>query len=437
MKQIIYSIVFVLFIGKTFNSGAQSLDSLINLALESNYQIQILKNQVNIAANNNTWGIAGRLPSIDIGAGVTSDFSSSKLRFSDGTERVGSFANNTNINASILANWTIFDGFRVQATKERLNYLEQIGQEDVKFFVEQTVSDIVAAYYQLVYEQQLLKNFQESLDISALRLQIEAKRREVGAAKGIDYGMALVDYQLDSIRLLAQINTIESIEIELNRVLNTDLEKRYLLDSIFDIEILPSKDSLLSIIKTNNKQLQLERLRELLAETEVRIAKADRYPRVNIFAGYEYTQSFSELGFVESSRNLGPAFGINISYNLFNGGATKKNVANTALLVESANLSKEDVNLTLDATVLNLYKQYASLQSRIALATQNIQVMESIYISAEEQLKRGAINGLDFRAIQLNLLNTELSLIQLQFLLKAAEININRLSGNIVQAYIQ
>jgi outer membrane protein len=436
MKQIFNSVIAFLILGTAYNSNAQTLDSLINLALSNNYQIQILKNQETIAANNNTWGIAGRLPSIDIGAGVNSSFSSSKLSFSDGTERVGSFANNTNINASILANWTIFDGFRVQATKEKLNYLEQLGQEDVKFYIEQTVSDIVAAYFQLVYENQVLKNFQESLDISSLRMQIEAKRREVGAAKGIDYGLALVDYQLDSMRTLQQLNTIESIEVELNRVLNIDLENHFDLDSIFSLEILPSKDSLLSGIKSNNKQLQLERLRELLAETDVRIAKADRYPRLNIFAGYEYTQSFSELGFVESSRNLGPVFGINISYNLFNGGATKKNVANSALLVESANLSRADVNLSLDAAVLNLYKQYASLQNRMALATQNIQVMESIYASAEEQLRRGAINGLDFRTIQLNLLNSELSLIQLQFLLKAVEVNINRLSGSVVEAYL-
>jgi outer membrane protein len=436
MKQIFNSVIAFLILGTAYNSNAQTLDSLINLALSNNYQIQILKNQETIAANNNTWGIAGRLPSIDIGAGVNSSFSSSKLSFSDGTERVGSFANNTNINASILANWTIFDGFRVQATKEKLNYLEQLGQEDVKFYIEQTVSDIVAAYFQLVYENQVLKNYQESLDISSLRMQIEAKRREVGAAKGIDYGLALVDYQLDSIRILQQLNTIESIEIELNRVLNIDLENHFALDSIFSLEILPSKDSLLSGIKSNNKQLQLERLKELLAETDVRIAKADRYPRINIFAGYEYTQSFSELGFVESSRNLGPAFGLNISYNLFNGGATKKNVANSALLVESANLTRADVNLSLDAAVLNLYNQYASLQNRMALATQNIQVMESIYASAEEQLRRGAINGLDFRTIQLNLLNTELSLIQLQFLIKSVEVNINRLSGSVVEAYL-
>jgi hypothetical protein len=36
-------------------------------------------------------------------------------------------------------------------------------------------------------------------------MQIEAKRREVGAAKGIDYGLALVDYQLDSMRYITTI----------------------------------------------------------------------------------------------------------------------------------------------------------------------------------------------------------------------------------------
>ncbi|MCB0503127.1 MAG: TolC family protein [Bacteroidetes bacterium] len=439
MKQIINKILLIaiFLMGGSTMVSAQSLEELINLAIEQNYDIKILKNEAAVAANNNTKGNAGKLPTIDLSGGVTSSFNSTKQKFSDGTERTGNFANNTNINSSILLNWTAFDGFRVQARKEQLELLEQLSDMDVKFYVEQTVSDVTMAYYQLLYEKQLLANFQESLSISAFRLSIAQKRKDVGGGKAVDYGQALVDYQTDSIRLLGQLNTIQSLEIELNRLLNNDLEHSFeLTESDFSIQPLPSKDTLLTAIKNNNKQLQQERLLELISETTQRLAKADRYPKIDLFGGAQYTHSFSEVGLVESSRNIGPLFGLNISFNLYNGGETKRLIENADIYRESAQLSREQVNHNIDANVLDLYHQYVSVSSRIALANNNIEAMKKVYETTSEQLKQGAINGFDFRTTQLSLLNTELTLIQLQFALKAIEININRLSGSAIAAYL-
>mgnify|MGYP000350827253 CR=1 FL=1 len=55
-----------------------------------------------------------------------------------------------------MANWTVFNGFSVYAKRSQLGYLEELGQLNAKFYIEQTVSDIVIAYHQLVYEKQLL-----------------------------------------------------------------------------------------------------------------------------------------------------------------------------------------------------------------------------------------------------------------------------------------
>ena len=62
--------------------------------------------------------------------------------------------------------------------------------------------------------------------------------------------------------------------------------------------------------------------------------------------------------------------------------------------------------------------------------------MTKVYKIAEEQLKQGAINGYDFRLTQMSLLNSELTLMQLQFALKAIEINLNRLSGRVLEVYL-
>jgi outer membrane protein TolC len=437
MKQILINIITIVMAFFAINSSAQSLGELINTALTNNYQIQILKNEVQIASNNNTIGNAGFLPSVDLNGTYSTSFNNTLQKFADGSTKEGSKAQNTNINSSVMANWTIFNGFGVYAKKERLTYLEELGQLNSKFYIEQTVSDIVTTYYQLVYEKQVLENFQQSLNISSFRLSLENKRKEIGSGKIMDYGQALVDYQTDSIRLLAQQDLIQSLTIEINRVLNNDLEKELIVNNLeFTMLFIPVKDTLLNKITQNNSQLEQQRLQELISETELRMEKANRYPKVDLFAGYQYAKSSSEVGFFQSNQNYGPTVGVSVSFNLYNGGTTNRNIKNTKIYSENSTLSKKQVNQNLNADVLKLYNQYQSINERVGLAKSNVETITKVYNAAEEQLKKGAINGYDFRLTQLSLLSSELTLIQLQFAQKAIEINLNRISGTVLSAYL-
>ncbi len=437
MKNILNKVILLAAICLGFESSAQTLGELINTALQNNYQIRILKNEAEIAATNNSKGSAGELPVVDFNGSYNNSFNNTLQKFADGTVRQGDFARTSNINLALVGNWTIFDGFRIDARKEQLDYLEKIGELNSKFFIEQTVSDIALAYYQLVFEKLLLNNYQDLLDISAYRLNIEEKRREIGLGKMLDYGQALVDYQSDSIRILEQKNIIKTLTIQLNQVLNTDLENELSIDeNNFPSLPFPAKESLLEQVKLQNQQLEIQRLEELISETELRIARADRYPRVDLFGGVEYNRSMAEVGFIESNRNLGPTVGISVSYRLFDGGTAKRNIKNANLNIQNTKLSREQIHQELDANVLSLYYQYLSVVERIALAESNVSAMEKVYQTASEQLKVGAINGFDFRQTQLNLFNAEITLTRLQLTLKTIEINLNRLSGKVLQSYL-
>lgn len=437
MKHILNKIILIAAICTSFESSAQTLSELINTAFQNNYQIRILRNEAEIASINNSKGSAGELPVVDFNGNYNNSFNNTLQKFADGTVRQGDFARTSNINFSLVGNWTIFDGFRIDARKEQLAHLEKIGELNSKFYIEQTASDIALAYYQLVFEKLLLNNYQDLLDISAYRLSIEEKRREIGLGKMLDYGQALVDYQADSIRILEQKNIIKTLTIQLNQVLNTDLENELSVDENYFPNLpLPAKDSLLGQVKIQNRQLEIQRLEELVSETELRIARADRYPRVDLFGGVEYNRSLAEVGFIESNRNLGPTIGISVSYRLFDGGAAKRNIQNANLNIQNTKLTREQVNQDLDASVLSLYYQYLSVIERIALAESNVSAMEKVYETASEQLRAGAINGFDFRQTQLNLFNAEITLTRLQLNLKTIEINLNRLSGRVLQSYL-
>lgn len=437
MKQILIKIVAIITAFTISEGSAQTLKEMINTALANNYQLNIIKNEAQMAINNNVIGNTGALPTVNLNGTYSNSFNNTKQEFADGSVREGSNAKNTNLNVAAMANWTVFNGFSVYAKRSQLGYLEELGQINSKFYIEQTVSDIVTAYHQLVYEKQLLNNYQKSLNISLFRLNLEKKRKEVGAGKAMDFGQALVDYQADSIRLLGQENTIKALQIELNNILNNQLEQPLQIsDETFNFVVIPSKDSLLQNVNNANQQLAQQRLQELIAETELRMAKASRYPKIDVFAGYQYAKTTAAVGFVNSSQNYGPTVGVSISFNLYNGGAANREIKNTKLYTENTSLTKQQVNQQINADVLNFYNEYNTITTQITLAQSNVTEMAKVYKTAEEQLKQGSINGYDFRLTQLSLLNSELTLMQLQFALKAIEINLNRLSGKVLEAYV-
>jgi len=437
MKQISVKIVAIIMVFTVTKISAQTLHEMINTALANNYQINIVKNEAQVATNNNVIGNTGALPTVDLTGTYSHSFNNTEQKFADGSSRGGNNAKNTNLNVAAMANWTVFNGFSVYAKRSQLGYLEELGQINSKFYIEQTVSDIVTAYHQIVYEKQLLNNYQQSLNISLFRLNLEKKRKAIGAGKAMNFGQALVDYQTDSIRLLGQENTIKTLQIELNNILNNELEKELLInDKGFSFMAIPSKDSLLRNVENANQQLAQQRLQELIAETDLRMEKANRYPKIDLFAGYQYAKSTSAVGFFNSNQTYGPTVGVSISFNLYNGGATNREIKNTKIYTENTSLTKQQVNQQINADVLNFYNEYNSITTQIILAQSNVTEMEKVYKTAEEQLKQGSINGYDFRLTQLSLLSSELTLIQLQFSLKAIEINLNRLSGKVLKAYI-
>lgn len=429
--------IFILALISAAGSEAQTLQELIQTAMDNNYQIRIAQNESRIASNNNSAGNAGQLPSVDVNGSASTSLNSTRQEFADGSVREGSNARSSNIGASALVAWTVFDGFRVYTNKNRLGYLQSIGEVNAKFYIEQTISDLVMVYYQLLYEGELLNNFRQSVKISAYRLSVEEKRSEIGSGKGIEYRQALVDYRTDSIRCMAQQNKIRKLEIDLNRLLNGELEKAYnFTDTAFDIHVFPAKDTVLSRLEANNRQFEIQKLQELISESELRMERADRYPQVSLFAGYEYSESYSQVGFFSKNQNFGPIVGVRINFNLYDGGNTSREIRNARIEREISGLTREQVHQDLHADVLKLYRDHLSLRQRNQLAEENVNSMKGVYEIAATQLRRGVISGYDFRQTQLTLLNAELTLSQLRFNLKSSEISLNRLTGNILQAYL-
>lgn len=416
---------------------AQDMKEFMDRALEENYQLRISRIESSIAENNNTLGNAGFLPVVDFSGQYTYSWSTTKQNFFNGDEREGDNARNTGLGGSIDINQTLFDGFRMFATRDQLLILQDLGEVNVRFSIDQTLADIATLYFQLIKEYEILNNYRETIKVSEYRARLDERRSAIGAGTPLDYQQSLVAFQNDSSLIISQKSVIRTIEVELNRITNRDLDTPVVpeTDSL-DVTAVPfDRGEFLAFLENQNQTIKQVQLEELLAETQVRVQRANMYPVISAFGGYSYNRSTSEIGFVESNRGYGPNIGIGVQFNLFNGGNTRREIRNAEFQQNIAVENKNLIQQNLKAELIDTYAQYEFLLERILLGEQSVEAASKAQRIAEAQLREGAINGIDFRVNQVTLINAENALAQLKFTLKAVEVNLLRLTSQVMDFY--
>ncbi|HQW47655.1 MAG TPA: TolC family protein, partial [Chitinophagaceae bacterium] len=107
-------------------------EEAVALTLKNNYDILIAKNDAEIAIVENNLGYAGFLPKLDINSGGSLANNRTKQEFSSGAGVNKSGVVSKNINAGAILSYTLFDGFKMFATKARLALLEEQGAMNLK-----------------------------------------------------------------------------------------------------------------------------------------------------------------------------------------------------------------------------------------------------------------------------------------------------------------
>ena len=432
INNIFLTVVLFMF---SFQMKAQqnySLEELVRISLEQNYQLQIVRNQQHMAENQNTAGNAGMLPSVNAGANRSWQILNTETNFFTGESRSGSNALNTSLNAFIEMDWTVFDGFSMFARRDRLGHLARLGELDTKYWIEQTVSDIAVAFYQLIREQLLLESFRKSLEISAFRLNLEDQKRRVGTGNALRYHLAVIDFNADSSLVSNQQMLIRDLQIQINRIVNFDpsVEIHPSVKNI-DLQGISDVDNLLEKALINNQELERAKIEEMIADANLRIERGNRFPQLSVFGGYTFNRQTSELGFVESSRNYGGDFGVRVRFNLYDGGRQNTRIRNSLLEQENTTIGISDTRAFLHSEITRFMNMYENYMSQYRLLQQSLESAGRTLEIAQQQLETGAISGFDFRQTQLAALQVENQIINLMFSMKAIEIDIFRLTGEL------
>ncbi|WP_075342874.1 TolC family protein [Tenacibaculum agarivorans] len=436
MKKTIVVILGLLGMGNSlYAQELLSKEKAVALTLENNYDIRITKNNVATAKNNKSIYNSGYLPTVTGDAGANYSNNDSDLEFQDGTVNSVTGAESKSYNASVGLNYILFNGFNRQNTFKRLKESYNLTELQARQVMENTLITLFIAYYEVgrLTENEITQK--QALEISKQRLQRAEYGFDYGQRTKLDVLNAKVDVNNDSITYIDIQRQLKNAKRDLNVVLGRQVNTPVVVDT----NVLYNEDLVLNTIVTeanrsNASLLQSQKNIEL-SKLDVKINRSGWMPNVSLTSSYAWNRSNSDATNAFSpisNTRTGLNAGVNLSWNLFDGGRTKTSVTNAKITLETQQIRKEQLQEQLSRDVNNAWETYQNSLFSLKVQEQNITTNTLNFERSNERYKLGQISSIDFRQAQINLINAKLNRNNAKYVAKNAELRLLQLAGSLL-----
>lgn len=444
----------VLLLAFCFHTASQaqellSLSEALAKGLENNYQIKIAEKSIEQAQTLDDWAVAGRYPTINFTINSSNNYRN--------TNNPASFlirqdAVTTLLTPGVELNWVLFDGYRVRLSKQQLSEQVRFNEANLQVAVENTLQQIILAYYATLIQQEQLKVLDEILKLSRDRIDYEKLRQEFGQSGTFELLQSQDAYLNDSISYINQLNNFQNAVRNLKLSMGEDdLSKTYQLTDVLlfdapDYDLATLRERMLA----NNKNLKRLFVNRELSNLNTKIQESTLKPRLSLRSGLTYdinysagTQTFRSFapGQPPSSdpipqvaaKTLTGFANLTGTYTLFDGNLRKRNIEAASIQEMIAQLDIEDAKRQLNAQLENTLATYNTQKNLVKVADELVNnARQNIAISAE-RFRGGLINSFDYRIIQLNFINASQSKLNAVFNLKSTETNLIQLIGGLTK----
>ena len=432
-KILFQSFILILFSVATANAQeVLTLQSAVKIALENNYEIKIATNNLTIEKTKVAIGNAGMLPTVTANIVDNNGIQNSSQTRQDGTKTELDNAKNNSLTYGVGLDWTIFDGMRMFAKLDQLKELQNLGEAQLKLTIITRISEVTAAYYDLVQQQQQLAALDTTIVISKQRLTLAQNRFIIGKASKLEVLNAQVDLNTDQVTLLRQKELYTNSKILLNQLLARDLTTDFKVIDQLEVDASLLLPELRALAEKQNPQLEAQIINKRIAELFLKQIKAARYPTVKVNTAYNFSESQSSLGFVSQSHSRGLNYGFSASLNIFDGYSQNRNENIAKIQIENSKITIEQQNMALNSQLATSYQTYLTNLELIALEENNQAIAKQNLNITLDKFRIGTITTLEFRTAQLNYVNATVRYSNAQFQGKLSEIALRELAGNLI-----
>lgn len=416
----------------TYAKDTLTIDVALSQALQNNYSIKIVRKAAEIADNNVHAGNAGMLPRIDANAGFSYSATNTEISINAGQmqQEIKSEGNVTQaMNAAVQLNWTLFDGFAMFISMDKLKTLRDRSEVELQLSMEAMISNLYNTYYEAVRVHQNIEVMKESISISNKRLERVKDAYEFGSATRLEILKAEVDLKTDSSTLKQFLLELSNLKRNINFILGRNVSEDFHLKDDVGFSIPGTLDSIIN--KAFNRNSSIVRLlnEKKISEIDYELINSTYYPVLTLNSGYSYSNQTSEEGFFKKNLNYGFNAGISLNYNLFNGMKTSIQAENAHVNMMIKDFEHHQLREQIRLRVINAYDSFLQ---RLDI----VRIEESNYLAAIDAFNRtsdlynlGQLSSIDFRDAQLNVQRASNRINNAKLFAKIAEKDLLILTG--------
>lgn len=419
--------------------GVQSQNTLtkeeaIARFLDNNYSIRLADKSIDLAGVNASKANVGYHPTVTFSGGASADYGSSNQKFQDGSE-IQADANLTQLyQGSVAFNYTIYQGGERRHNLDKLYQQVQAAELQKRITIEGGLVDLLMSYYEAAQSLERLRLQEELVSFSQERLDRVNTQFEYGRGSKLEVTNADVDLQRDRANLIsAQMNynqtkrNLYNIMGEEGVVDDIDVE----VEVMYDLAL--SEEALINEAQQRNAELALLGLDRVLLEQDKKIVKARRLPTLGFSADYGYSfQDFGDAGFFAQQQSNGVGAGLNLSWNIYDGGRIKNQLQAIRVQEETNALQIEQRRLTLRNQLRNLYANYQTALELVEVESKSIAASDVAFQRTRDEYQLGRLGQIEFRQSQINLLNAQLAKTTAEYNAKLIEIQMMQLAGRLL-----
>ncbi|GAB4339333.1 MAG: TolC family outer membrane protein [Calditrichia bacterium] len=403
-----------------------SLKDCIRIALDKNYSVETSQNTLELSRLNARRSYSNILPR------VNSSFTAGRYQVGEATylgdvpnpitgevkqitlTREGFKRNSYSANFSVTQN--IFDGGFWWNEIRRTRTLKKAAANDFSSTQNNVIKLVAQYYFDLLKQKKLLEVYSLAVRRSQDQLNRAQQMYEIGSVAQVDVYRARVNLGQDRIAYLNQKNTVRQAQKALNVAMGRDPLTPIVIDSTVNFQLtIPDSTTLLEIATRNQPTLKSRELEVRAKELSVATAKSSFFPTIGASFRYNRDNELMEKIYSDLDKNWSISYGIQISYNLFNGFNDKINYQTSKIELKNSRLALEDYKRNLKTTVTNLYNTYKSILEIVEINKANLEASREEYRLASERYRLGSGTSLELREAQVNLTQAEQVLVSAEY----------------------
>jgi len=408
----------------------------LQIALENNYGVKMANNNVEIAKNNSSIYNSKYLPTVSTNAGANYSNTDQEIEPQIGDVNKTNGVITNSYNASINLNYTLFDGLNRKYNYKQLKEAYNLSELQVREAIENMYLQLFSVYFQIARLSENTNNLQEALEVSKQRLKRAQFQYEYGQSNKLELLNAQVDVNNDSINLISANQQYSNSKRNLNIILGTKKNSDYSVETDVNFTTLITFDELLTKTQENNVILLQNEKNIAINEFNIKANKAGYLPTVGLSSSYGWNENINKNPANQfqtlSNSSLGLNAGINLSWNVFDGGTTKTRVANAKIALENQKILKEQQLETIDNAIKNTYELYQNTLFILQAQKQNVITTQNNFDRTEERYKLGQVTSIEFRQAQINLLNAQNAVSNAKYDAKLIELELLQLTGDLL-----